>query len=632
MRSALRSSKTSKRKKVRARIVWQEDTKLDHIRFFDAKSPANHNRGENFTFDKKDVSMYEDEAPPWEVLQQQRATTLNQPTDDPSISFTVPPRRPRRKSWEIPPREVSVLEASGHFSLPPRRLKTKHNQVDVDDNASEKESDLNNESGECNESDVESKDHTDLFDSLDLIVPPRKSLTVVPPRQNIATLSHTLDTKNTAEHINLTRLQNQNQNLEKNNQSLCADIKTLQAEVNHLQNDNKNMKLNHEKIIIEYQQESIQTANHLKDDNNDILSKYESSLSAIKLLKIEMTAIKNDNNDLRFKYNAVVQENNENTQHSCRTINQLQEDNNESVLKYENCVMAIQKFKQESLSTIQTLKEEINYRKNENDGLVIKYENSLKTNKDLKKEINTMATDLYNADQEKNNLQHQVNDYQNLLGSHLRIERSIAAPRYNAPPCPPTSSFPTTATTATALLIPPPRSTAATTTTTDIIKQEPFNALALLEQPSKQPSKQPSTRILLPKRPAQRPTHETLASLGSLSDFHIDKEDYYQERKEKKTKQEDEEVSGNDADDVAENNESDSDESSDSDEWSEEEEEEEEECRAATKVCGPAPAARRVLPMRWWCAQSWVIVELHGRWGRILVPMCIPYILLNCYC
>ena len=117
MRSALRSSKTSKRKKVRARIVWQEDTKLDHIRFFDAKSPANHNRGENFTFDKKDVSMYEDEAPPWEALQQQRATTLNQPTDDPSISFTVPPRRPRRKSWEIPPREVSVLEASGHFSL-----------------------------------------------------------------------------------------------------------------------------------------------------------------------------------------------------------------------------------------------------------------------------------------------------------------------------------------------------------------------------------------------------------------------------------------------------------------------------------------------------------------------------------
>jgi hypothetical protein len=546
MRSALRSSKTSKRKKVRARIVWQEDTKLDHIRFFDAKSPANHNRGENFTFDKKDVSMYEDEAPPWEVLQQQRATTLNQPTDDPSISFTVPPRRPRRKSWEIPPREVSVLEASGHFSLPPRRLKTKHNQVDVDDNASEKESDLNNEGDEGNESDVESKDHTDLFDSLDLIVPPRKSLTVVPPRQNIATLSHTLDTKNTF----------MVQNLERNNQSLCADIKTLQAEVNHLQNDNKNMKLNHEKIIIEYQQESIQRANHLKDDNNDILSKYENSLSAIKLLKIEMTAIKNDNNDLRFKYNAVVQ------------------DNNESVLKYENCVMAIQNFKQESLSTIQTLKEEINYRKNENDGLVIKYENSLKTNKDLKKEINTMATDLYNADQEKNNLQHQVNDYQNLLGSHLRIERSIAAPRYNAPPCPPTSSFPTTATTATALLIPPPRSTAATTTTTDIIKQEPFNALALLEQPSKQPSKQPSTRVLLPKRPAQRPTHETLASLGSLSDFHIDKEDYYQERKEKKTKQEDEEVGGNDADDVAENNESDSDESSDSDEWSEEEEEE----------------------------------------------------------
>ena len=399
MRSALRSSKTSKRKKVRARIVWKE--KLDHIRFFDAKSPANHNRGENFTFDEQAVSMYEDEAPPWEVLQHQRANTLNQPTDDPSVSFTVPPRRPRRKSWEIPPREVSVLEASGHFSLPPRRLKTKHNQVDADDKASENKSDLNNESGERNESDVESKDNTDLFEALNLIVPPRKSPTVVPTRQNNAAFSQT---KNTSENINFRRLQNQNQNLEEKNQSLCAEIKTLQAEVNHLQNDNKNMhakhndnlnivkalktsidqlkndnndmKLNHEKIIIEYQQESIQTANHLKDDNNDKLSKYESSLNAIKLLKIEMTGIKNDNNDLRFKYDAIVQENNENTQHSRQTINQLTEDNNKIVLKYENCVIAIQNLKQESLSTIQTLEEEMNYRRNENDGLVIKYENS----------------------------------------------------------------------------------------------------------------------------------------------------------------------------------------------------------------------------------------------------------------
>ena len=129
LRSALKSQNSPPRRRKKGRITWKDGEKMEHIRFFDAKSPASHNRGENFRFNE---DAFTDEQPPWETLHHQSSIDFRQarPSDTsssslsataaaPVASFKVPPRRPRRKSWEIPQRDASGEE--GQFPLPPRR-------------------------------------------------------------------------------------------------------------------------------------------------------------------------------------------------------------------------------------------------------------------------------------------------------------------------------------------------------------------------------------------------------------------------------------------------------------------------------------------------------------------------------
>ena len=95
MKSSLR--KTKRRQK--GRVVWPNDTKLNQVRYFAANSPANHNRGETFLFADEDTdAQHATHAPLLPPPRPQTTYTV------PETTFTVPFRRPKRNSWQVPPR------------------------------------------------------------------------------------------------------------------------------------------------------------------------------------------------------------------------------------------------------------------------------------------------------------------------------------------------------------------------------------------------------------------------------------------------------------------------------------------------------------------------------------------------
>jgi hypothetical protein len=98
MRSSLRTTKLPKR-----RVVWQNETKLNQVRYFAAKSPANHNRGETFLFGENTNKQPQQPQPQGQPLP---------PPRPPTTTLTVPLRRPKRNSWQVPPRRDPAFDNS----------------------------------------------------------------------------------------------------------------------------------------------------------------------------------------------------------------------------------------------------------------------------------------------------------------------------------------------------------------------------------------------------------------------------------------------------------------------------------------------------------------------------------------
>ena len=92
VKSILKGKKGKKKKKNTRRIGW----KHSDVRFFEATSPASHHRGMIFSFDD-DNEQQNNES------QQHQNNAMGE-----AEAFSIPPRRPRRKSWEevpLPPRD-----------------------------------------------------------------------------------------------------------------------------------------------------------------------------------------------------------------------------------------------------------------------------------------------------------------------------------------------------------------------------------------------------------------------------------------------------------------------------------------------------------------------------------------------
>ena len=98
MKSSLRTTK----RRQKGRVVWQNETKLNQVRYFAAKSPANHNRGETFLFGENTNKQ--------SAQQPQPQGQPLPPPRPPTTTFTVPLRRPKRNSWQVPPRRDPAFD------------------------------------------------------------------------------------------------------------------------------------------------------------------------------------------------------------------------------------------------------------------------------------------------------------------------------------------------------------------------------------------------------------------------------------------------------------------------------------------------------------------------------------------
>ena len=142
-RSILTNGKKKKNKRRIGRVGW----KHSDIRYFEATSPASHHRGMIFSFDEEDTDIQSSEPTINRQNRNNDNTDYNDNKTKTEVAFSIPPRRPRRKSWEevpIPSRDfedenenfdevdeeldnanenIDKLSESKpiHFTVPPRR-------------------------------------------------------------------------------------------------------------------------------------------------------------------------------------------------------------------------------------------------------------------------------------------------------------------------------------------------------------------------------------------------------------------------------------------------------------------------------------------------------------------------------